>query len=395
MRCLVGLMVCMVTAGAWAVDWDAYQATVDIDGLDTEIIFILNPQRSYLEPTNTLRLTGSNVAQLVVEMNSGQAPTVMNGNGYMDYTLSSPDPDNDFIRVTNTATGTVTFSMNLNDRMFLTNGAVVREAQSSYSGTAERRVWRFICENMYHHDPLTPWHWINSSPALFFNSLGWGYCDDAAMLFCQMMTMLGYETRLWRLAGHVVSEVWADGRWQMYDADLEVYYLDDTGFIMGVEDLAAHPEFIMNPISPVLERSSAAYSQAVADMYSSTGNNEVVEWELDESVPSYALRIQLPPGSTFEFPSIFGGPVPTVNAGLNTTYTNARLTIHGDYTGRISVPFIVYSVESHEPPAPVMEPVEPEPVVQDDPVIDPAEPENDEQPRDRDDTGTCFISSCQ
>ena len=40
----------------------------------------------------------------------------------------------------------------------------------------------------------------------------------------------------------VVAEVFVNNRWEMWDADLEVYYRNHAGVIASVEDLAADPE---------------------------------------------------------------------------------------------------------------------------------------------------------
>lgn len=160
-------------------------------------------------------------------------------------------------------------------------------------------LWRFLIANRYHHDPLTPWTWAHS-PALFINSVGFGYCDDVSSAFVALARTAGHPARVWTLDGHVVPEIWIDGRWEMYDADLGVYYLDALGLPCGVEALAADPSLIMSPyvatpppwateVIALGGRVPAAdnrYSPYVANIYATADDNLVSLWYDD--IP-YAL----------------------------------------------------------------------------------------------------------
>src|SRR5207302_639262 len=119
----------------------------------------------------------------------------------------------------------------------------------------QRKVWRFIRDNRYHFEAVTGAPWFES-PGLFFNSAGFGYCDDSAALFYHLMTGLGYPARVWGLSGHVVAEVRVNDRWELWDPDLEAYYLNRAGLVAGVEELAGDPDLITHPLEP-LERASA------------------------------------------------------------------------------------------------------------------------------------------
>jgi hypothetical protein len=179
------------------------------------------------------------------------------------------------------------------------------------------------------------------SPALFFNSIGFGFCDEAAELYCQFMTSLGYQARRWLFAAHTTSEVLINGRWEMYDADNGVYYSDSQGQVAGVEELAADPSLITNPINPLPGVSSYCYSQAMADIYTSPAA-PYPPWSYGNT--NYGLNIDVPAGGRLELPAIFASPLHTPYDVDVPWYSNARLTIPSGWTGTIDAPFVIHSI---------------------------------------------------
>ena len=85
---------------------------------------------------------------------------------------------------------------------------------------------------------------------------------------------MGYESRVWLLSGHVVSDVHTGDRWQLYDPDLKVHYYNRDGLVAGLEELAAQPELITNPTNPA-SPDSYVYRGRIAQIYSSVENNSL------------------------------------------------------------------------------------------------------------------------
>lgn len=334
---------------------------------DTRVLFLLNDTRVFLEEENTLYLEGSNLDQLEVHMNStpGTSAVVveqslMTNPQHITYALSTATPDSDFIRVINRSGSTASFRFNLNNKLFASDADLLSAIQAmapEYEGEPiQRKVWRFIRDNRYHWYALLGYNsrtsWIASSPALFFNSIGFGMCGHSAQVFCQIMTLLGQQTKIWGLNGHIVSEVLINGRWEMYDCDLRVYYINRQGEVASVEDLAADPLLITSPILDLscpetLELSCAhpsAYMPLVADIYSSIEDNVDDPWYKDNIINNYSLSMQIPPGGMLEFPAVFGESL--LSYGLTDVpyYTNARLTVPRGWEGTLNTPLVIHSI---------------------------------------------------
>lgn len=106
-------------------------------------------------------------------------------------------------------------------------------------------IWQFLVDWRYHHHPPEGSH-ENHDPARFLGVYGYGYCDDAAHNFVSLCRVAGLQARAWRLEGrHIVAEAYFKDRWHMFDADHEVYFRDDDGHIMSVDELAADPSVML------------------------------------------------------------------------------------------------------------------------------------------------------
>jgi len=271
--------------------------------------------------------------------------SLMTDTGYFGHYLKTYTPQTDYIRLSNGGTDTANLKLNLNNSLFVSDDDelyAIRTMPSEYANEPlERKAWRFMVDNRYHWYPLADLPWTTSSAALFFNSIGFGFCNNVATLYCRIMSSLGYQSRFWGLNGrHSVAEVYVNGRWQMYDTDLQVYYLNSSGEVAGVEELETNPELITNPIEPLPNALNTAYSSTVASIYSSSGN---VSTPCERLTP-LPMAMQLPAGGLLEFPAVFAAPIHTSYYSEASSYTNARLTIPLGWSGTINTPLVIHSV---------------------------------------------------
>jgi hypothetical protein len=335
--------------------------------IDTPVVFLLNKKRVTLQAQNTLYIEGNSIDQIEVYMNDSPGipgviidQSLVSGNGYITYRLTTDTPETDFIRIINHSAHTATFKVNLNNRLFGSDSDVLNEIQTMapeyVNEPIERKVWRFIRDNRYHWYPISRWRWEFSSSAFFLNSVGFGLCGNSAAFYGQLMGSLGYETRMWFLNGlHTVAEVFVNGKWRLYDTDLQVYYYNYEREVAGVEELAANSDLITNPIDPIPDTlhwvdSSGVrheYSTELAEVYSGT-NKTILPWDYGiyyfNFIPNYLLKVQIPSGGYLEFPSVFSAPIHTSYDKDAPLYTNAKLTIPAGWAGVLSTPLVIHSI---------------------------------------------------
>ncbi|MCE3258321.1 MAG: hypothetical protein K0Q64_2404, partial [Nitrobacter vulgaris] len=120
------------------------------------------------------------------------------------------------IVLTNVADFDVSFQFDINDHMYPGDRAgsllrMVEEESLTAEASTPFRIWKALAENIRRGATLTESTWIHG-PVRLLSSLGFGYCDDVASAFSILAKEAGYEVRVWTLSGHVVAEVWVDGR---------------------------------------------------------------------------------------------------------------------------------------------------------------------------------------
>ena len=269
---------------------------------------------------------------------------------FKNYYFKTNDPLSAYFSVLNSGVLLNTFKMNLNGKIFSNDQDVLNEALNMPpiypDEPIHAKVWRFVRDNKYHGYAVTSTpggQWIHS-PSLFFNSLGFGLCDNVASIYYQIMAKLGYQARVWGLDGHVVPEVLINNRWEMWDPDLEVYYYNEQGLVAGVDDLAANPLLITDPISPVLASGSFPYSSSVAEIYTTIDNNQTSAGYTVNPVTNYNFKIDIPPGGNFEFPDIYDSPLKTTGGQTETEYANARLIVPRGWSGTVGIPLVIHSI---------------------------------------------------
>jgi hypothetical protein len=214
-----------------------------------------------------------------------------------------------------------------------------------------RKVWRFTTDNSKHDHPLTDSAYYHI-PQLFFNSAGFGYCDDRSMVNNFLWRVLGYESRVWGLANHVVSEVLVDNRWEMYDSMQEVYYQTKDGKIAGVQDIINDPDIVTNPIDPVIEFANdtpAAYTEEVLRCYLFPGI-----YSVEPVLPKIDFQpdIYLKDDFYIQFPFKYKRNLETAVVNNNkqkatkiTDFTNLVYFISIPSSGIIPFPFFIHSIE--------------------------------------------------
>lgn len=135
----------------------------------------------------------------------------------------------------------------------------------------------------------------------------------------------------------------------MCDPDLAVYYFDSDRDVAGVEQLAAYPYLIAQPIDPVRSdpATANAYWQEIADIYSSTSDNRFHDHRF--AGPS-ALHgeLVLPVGASFTCPGKWAdGPVGLERSAQFEVpaYAQARLDLPAGFDGSVRWPFVLWSVQ--------------------------------------------------
>jgi hypothetical protein len=103
-----------------------------------------------------------------------------------------------------------------------------------------KSIWRFVVENRYHFLPVTE-NDEEHDVIKYLSIYGYGFCDDTARVLSKLAEETGLKARTWVIGGgkHVVSEIYANGKWRMFDADRDIcFYNKKTSEILSVSEIS-------------------------------------------------------------------------------------------------------------------------------------------------------------
>jgi hypothetical protein len=236
----------------------------------------------------------------------------------------------------------VRFEFSINNRFPITDSFILTDiaALAKHKNVHETEAaWMYVINSTYHAPPYSMKNWQHV-PSVFIGSIGGGFCDDRASVLVSIWKMLGYKARVVALSGHVVSEVFHKGTWQMFDSDEKVYFCDKSGAVMSVDDIASE---IKLP-TQLQERicSSAFFCQASIDtasaarylhhIRSTSDNQDATEWHLNYQ-SSNRSWFYLPSNCSLSFIS---------NDGIH--IGQAILKLAENSTGTIDLPFVATNI---------------------------------------------------
>jgi len=255
------------------------------------------------------------------------------------------------ILLTNTGSETARFYLKVNGNLSVNLADLVSQIRATpeiFPGEPDyRKAWRYISKKRYHSTPLTGSTWQHN-PCFLLNSVGFGLCDDSASMLGTIWSHMGYETRVWGLEGHVVSEVKIDGRWQMFDGDEEVYYFTKDRLIAGVEELVADPSLVSNAIDP-FSPCSWGYGKGCARIYGTPQDNKVnTEYYLQKGY-TQDLQFVIPARGSLSLGGLFSDKTLLTatqpgEVNLARRYAHAKLVIPAHWTGTVDLPLALHDI---------------------------------------------------
>ena len=265
------------------------------------------------------------------------------------FTVAAVSPANDAIELANSSDRTVDISLSHNDfPLFRTRAEIVAFVKAMPELMAgepfERKLWRFLVNNVTHWLPTSASLWLDD-PLILVNSIGWGLCSHVSGAYVSIAREAGLQSRVWALSEHVVPEVFVNGRWHMYDPDLAVCYLGRDGEVAGVEDLVADPALISAPVNPIYPSrvNTQMYSRTVADIYGTAAGNWIADATVVSTSASPSGLVELPARSTLTYPGVWTEQ-PTGYDGTVaypvTYFKQARLELPGGWTGTVNLPWV-------------------------------------------------------
>jgi hypothetical protein len=221
----------------------------------------------------------------------------------------------------------------------------------------ERKSWRFVIKQLnFYRNPLESPEIHH--PLIQLNSIGYGQCDDFATLLYFIWIKQGFKARIWGLGKHVVPEIFIHGKWQMYDAAFQTYYLNKDGIPASVEELTNNNNLILHP-NKILKLKE--HNNIPSDLIDTLRNGMSVckhylsskdHFENKSYYQTFELkdfRLCIPTSSTIVLPVYKPKLMNQVDWSNNTRDNNyyLKLVLPKNTTGKICMPLILIEVEGN------------------------------------------------
>ena len=169
-------------------------------------------------------------------------------------------------------------------------------------GALAEALWKLIVDRelgIFHYCPAEEPLWKKDSqdPLLILNVFGFTICHVHAHVLATICRAAGFEARVANISGHEGTEVFYDGRWHYFDADIQMYHRlrpPHQNIVASREDLYKDPSLVDDQPTPsnpymIPDRPPAAMRK----LYE--GKPEYVD-VLDERIHSMDFRLR--PGET-------------------------------------------------------------------------------------------------
>lgn len=163
----------------------------------------------------------------------------------------------------------------------------------SSARTPAMNAWIYVAENTHGGRwRLTESNWQHH-PEIFINSIGFGWCDDRASVLAALWKAMGYQSQIWSLQGHVVPEVNDGSGWQVFDPEMNCYFVNENNKVASYHDLASSAALVLylyhpvNSVKYLFEEdnfnrlSKTEYEQWLRAYYTTRDDNQdVTQWHL-------------------------------------------------------------------------------------------------------------------
>jgi hypothetical protein len=171
----------------------------------------------------------------------------------------------------------VTFSLTPKQYDFSTYESLVSSIVTPIMSDKDKAftLWEFVSDWVYYCLPAVRKKQMYD-PLKMLNSFECGICGSINATLANLDSLAGLRSRVYSLKGHVVTEVFYDNSWHMFDADQHVFFEDSIGSVASVDYISRHPElikFTSKRNHPY--RSFPFLEELMKSIYSSRGNNQV------------------------------------------------------------------------------------------------------------------------
>lgn len=238
------------------------------------------------------------------------------------------------IKIINSSDKSIEFNFSLNNKFYSSiNDFIRKNSQSNDSEYFVIDLFNAQINSIVHEYLFNEWGAI---PLTTLNSKGFAICGNQSEIFSQILFNAGYNSRVISLNGHLVSEIYYNNAWHLFDTDRKTFFKKGNE-ILGYVDLISYPKLIKElGLKTYISNLTTIFD--VYKNYLITKNDNSFKEILKKNIDTFLINI--PAKSSFVFPYY-----PDYKRDIFPYNTKAKLFLPKGYNNAVKNPLILIDVE--------------------------------------------------
>lgn len=250
-------------------------------------------------------------------------------------TLNFTDSINTLIYIYNLNNEDVRFNFSLNKHFYASlNDFIRKNVRSITDEEIVLDVFQAFVSSVVHEKLFDQW---GALPLIRLNSLGYAICRNQSEIYSQICKNIGYKSRIIYLNEHVLSEIFYNQQWHLFDVDRKIFFRINNN-VSSMNNLIKCTDSLIKKATFKKITHLTIYTKPYKNLFTNNYNKikNIV------SIQNDTFLITLPPNSSFIFPF-----PPDYKTDFYPYNTKAKLFLNKGYTGTIKNPLVLLDVEGN------------------------------------------------
>ena len=251
-----------------------------------------------------------------------------------NFIFETSDSLRTLIHIQNNGNKTVKFNFSLNNKFYSSiNDFIRKNSKSKDSELFAIDLFNAQINSLVHESLFNEW---GDLPLTTLNSKGFAICGRQSEIFSQILFNAGFSTRIFYLNGHIVSEIYYNHAWHIFDTDRKTFFRKDNK-ILSYKDLIINSRLIKELGLRAYMANITTFFDTYTSFFSTLNDNSFQEI-LKKNNDTFLINI--PAKSSFLFPYY-----PDYKRDIFPYNTKAKLFLPKGFNNVVKNPLILIDVE--------------------------------------------------
>ncbi|MGQ9848322.1 MAG: hypothetical protein ACUVQP_12600 [Bacteroidales bacterium] len=248
--------------------------------------------------------------------------------------FETSDSLNTLIVIQNTGNEWIQFNFSLNNKFYSSlNDFIRKNKKSQEKEQVVLDLFDAQISSLVHEKLFNEWGAI---PLVTLNSKGFAICGRQSEIFSQILFNAGFPARIISLNGHLVSEVYYNNAWHLFDTDRKTFFKKDNE-ILSYKKLVQNPKMFKKAVKIKYIENLTTFFQKYTKLFITEQDNRINKIN---RINNDTFLLNIPAKSSFVFPYY-----PDYKKDFFPYNTKAKLFLPKGFDDVVKNPLILIDVE--------------------------------------------------